>query len=688
MITKVNFDAAMNLSGLHGIGELWRETLGDSRVCIAVIDGPVDLSHPCFLGADLTQYGESRDGGAAGPLTAHGTHVASIIFGQPGSSVHGVAPRCRGLLIPVFSEKRPKVSQLSLAAAICHAVEHGAHIINVSSGQLTYDGESEDLLARAIESARKKNVLVVAAAGNDRDPRRNRHECLHVPAALPSVLTVGAMDESGRPLEVSCWGPAYRKQGVLALGKGVLGAVPGGDRVVRRNGTSLATPIGSGVAALLLSLQLKQGHSLNPHSVRAAILAGAKACNPMVVDDCSPYMAGELDAVGAMKILSKENNMSEPREPVVTAQSEPFAAGTLEFIHQSAQAAPAAVEAGITAQSAPPQPMPRVADVGAPGVSPSDCDCGGDGKGLVFFIGLVGYDFGTEARRDTFKQQMPAVWYRNVDGRDEFQYAEDLTAEALQALEGAGFRGVPANPYDARQMVAYLKFRPDEASSLIWTLNLELTPVYSVTPVGPFANRVYDLLVSMLDGQSQSIESASYVERVSIPAVLSGHSVRLFSGQEVSQLWVDAPRGMYSWRTTDLLARAMPAIAAAAASAPASPVRDTPEEILRMVLNKLYYEYRNLGVTSPDRALNFAATNIFSLTDVLAEAIAKGKQLDRIDVVKSPYGRIDSDCWDVQLKFMDPENTNRAYTVFRFTIDVSDKLPVTMGKVVAYTSTT
>jgi cyanobactin maturation PatA/PatG family protease len=303
---------------------------------------------------------------------------------------------------------------------------------------------------------------------------------------------------------------------------------------------------------------------------------------------------------------------------------------------------------------------------------------------LVFFIGLVGYDFGTEARRDTFKQQMPPVWYRNVAGRDEFRYTEGLSDDEVQALARDGFQGVPPNPYDPRQMVAYLKYRPDEASSLIWTLNLELTAVYSVTPVGPFANRVYDILVSMLDGQSQSVESANYVERVSVPAVLSGHSVRLFSGQEVSQLWVDAPRGMYSWRTTDLLTRASPAIAAAIAGAP-DPERDTPQQILRMVLNKIYYEYRNLGVTSPDRALNFAATNIFTLTGVLAEAVAKGKELDSIDVIKSPYGRVDSDCWDVQLKFMDPENTNRAYTVFRFTIDVSDKLPVSMGNIVSYT---
>ncbi|MFB2977960.1 hypothetical protein, partial [Microseira sp. BLCC-F43] len=39
------------------------------------------------------------------------------------------------------------------------------------------------------------------------------------------------------------------------------------------------------------------------------------------------------------------------------------------------------------------------------------------------------------------------------------------------------------------------------------------------------------------------------------------------------------------------------------------------------------------------------------------------------------------DCWDVKLKFFDPENSRRAKKVFRFTIDVRDPMPVTLGEV-------
>ena len=53
--------------------------------------------------------------------------------------------------------------------------------------------------------------------------------------------------------------------------------------------------------------------------------------------------------------------------------------------------------------------------------------------------------------------------------------------------------------------------------------------------------------------------------------------------------------------------------------------------------------------------------------------------LDTITVSKSPYCRMDSDCWDVQITWFDPENDTRASNVFVFTIDVSDEMPVSLA---------
>ena len=110
---------------------------------------------------------------------------------------------------------------------------------------------------RTVELCRERDVLIVAAAGND------RCACLHLPAALPSVLAVGAMDDDGYPLEFSNWGAGYGATGDpgarLRRPRGRAGRRDGAA-----TGSSFATPIVTGVAALLLSVQLEEGGTPSP----------------------------------------------------------------------------------------------------------------------------------------------------------------------------------------------------------------------------------------------------------------------------------------------------------------------------------------------------------------------------------------------------------------------------------------
>ncbi|NES85897.1 MAG: PatA/PatG family cyanobactin maturation protease, partial [Moorea sp. SIO2B7] len=271
-------------------------------------------------------------------------------------------------------------------------------------------------------------------------------------------------------------------------------------------------------------------------------------------------------------------------------------------------------------------------------------------SGHVYALGTIGYDFGSEARRDTFKQLMPAV---------------DLNGVM-----------VPANPYNARQMVDYLDQNPDEQRPLIWTLNVDLNPVYVLEPKGPFAPEIYEMLLIMLDGQIEAETSDEFIERVSIPARRTNRTVELMSGQVVPVITVHHVRGMYGWKVNTLVNAALRAVGAEEEVS-----IDRIRYCLTSFLNRVYYDLRNLGQTSRDRALNFAATNTFQAASTFAEAIADGRELDSIEVEKSPFCRINSDCWDVKLKFFDPENSRRARKVFRFTIDVAENLPVTLGKI-------
>lgn len=374
-------------TALAGLTKLHRLTLGDPRICVAILDGPVDKSHPCFAGATLVDVETLVDPAAdRGGALAHGTHVASVIFGQPGTSVAGIAPRCRGLILPVFASAPQGgmilCSQIDLARAIELAIAHGAHVINISGGQLTPDGEAEPVLAGAIRSCVDNNVLLIAAAGND------GCDCLHLPAADASVLTVGAMDDSGQPLDFSNWGAAYRDQGILAPGRNVRGAAPGGG-VTSKSGTSFAAPIVSGIAALLLSEQLARGMRPDPAAVRAALLESATPCDPSNGRDCRRFLKGAVNPDQALAILVKgESKMNIGNTLIDTSSATVVPSETVAYERPPAApqipAAPvqaAVIAAELAPQTAPSETVPLSAApspaVAASAVAPSDCGCGG-----------------------------------------------------------------------------------------------------------------------------------------------------------------------------------------------------------------------------------------------------------------------------------------------------------------------
>ncbi|HEX3043493.1 MAG TPA: PatA/PatG family cyanobactin maturation protease [Bacillota bacterium] len=640
------------------LDRLWEETKGDHEICIAVLDGPIDLGHPSFREAQLKRIETvSPDSSVQGPASEHGTHVASIIFGQHDSSspVRGIAPKCRGLIIPVFSDGPDggisNCSQLDLARAITEAVREGAQIINISGGQLEPGGEAEEYLARAVRLCADNGVLIVAAVGND------GCQCLHVPAALPQVLAVGAMDSSGKPLKFSNWGKVYRNHGMLAPGEGIPGAVPGGG-VGCKTGTSFATAIVSGIIALLLSVQRKRGLKPDPMTVKDALLKSLFPCDAVDPGECSHFLSGRINLQGARELLNIPEIHSASTAPSSVTAAEltaptmvPGGSGTGFTFSQSTNkkkggfnqmnyeevveqnGLPLGSDAQVVA-AALTETLPEQAPGAGGSISPSGCGCaGGDGKpSLVYAIGQIGYDLGSEARRDYFIQQ-----------------------------------GI--NPGDPSELLNFLSAHPEHASAVTWTLNQEETAIYTIQPVGPFAAKGYERLLEYFAAQMKE------VERISVAGVVAG-KMNLMNGQTVPVIIPDL-RGMYSWSTPALLNSVL---------GDSNPREDKKYhqrvQDIGNFLERVYYEIRNLGLTPQERAMNYAATNAFQINIVFKNALENGMHLDSIDVERSPICRPNSDCWDIKLTFFNPtKRLEQARQVYRFTIDVSDVVPVTVGKV-------
>lgn len=688
---------------MPGLSALWNITKGDPRVTIAVIDGPVDASHPCFAGASLQtlplkgqapRLCRSRSQGSCN----HGTQIASLLFAQHGCGpVWGIAPRCRGLVIPVFRD-HPflaggilPASQTDLARAIDLARERGAQIINISSGQLSPRGQADPQLAAAVRRCVDQGVLIVSAAGNDGS------DAVHVPAALPGVLVVGALDRAGKPADFSNFGSSYLGRGILAPGENLRVASNGGGFGVQ-SGTSFATPLVSGVAALLLSARYRAGQcssGLRPSDLRDVLLKSARGCTTQDPAACRRLLAGTLDVERALALLGRgEPAMTTPNSPDQMPVEDPDAPVDAGAVADSATGEPEPAQRRAPFSGAQPGSggRARQAGTGRAQVMPSckgegGCSCGGGGgekcscgggsseqerAPLVYALGTLSYDFGTQARFDSIAAEI-IVGEQPTERRPRGEKGKPRPNEP-PAPRPVG--PIPAS-IDTFSLLNHLEDAPFVAESIIWTLNLDATPIYAIRPDGAYAAQTYDRLRQFL---AEQVDEKVRAERVAIPGYVIGTQT-LLTGQKVG---VIAPeiRGMANWTTGALVEALLGKRPDEKATKQDRENFQRKEEGFTNFLHRVYFEVRNMGLEPRDRALNYAATNAMEFERVFEAQARAGRQLDQIDVERSPVCRLDSDCWDVVLYFFNPEDVlGEARRAVRLTIDVSDVVPVAIGDI-------
>jgi len=191
--------------------------------------------------------------GELGGDTAHGTAVAAIIAGSDSDSP-GVAPGARLISVKVLSEDG-RGDAFTLAKGIVEAVDRGANIINMSLGSHS----DSFILQQAVAYAVERNVLLVAATGND------AKEGVLFPARYKDVMAVAAVDFNNEHLYFSNRGDEVD---LAAPGAGVAVMIRDGDERDLFSGTSAASPFVTGAAAAIWA----RDHSLSPQDVKDLLI--------------------------------------------------------------------------------------------------------------------------------------------------------------------------------------------------------------------------------------------------------------------------------------------------------------------------------------------------------------------------------------------------------------------------------
>jgi subtilisin family serine protease len=256
------------------LGEAQRLSVG-AGVRVAVLDTGIDRNHPLFAGRLLAgrdfvdDDNDPAEGGLpSDPSFGHGTHVAGLVaLTAPGASI-----------MPLRVLDAAGVGNAwVLAEALLHAVDpdgnpatdDGAHVINLSLGSLTRTrlldtiaqivacsppvpddpiGDRSDA-GYADDEARcqgRTGALVLAAAGNDGSGSIKQYPAAEGAYGLVSVAATSSERKLAKFSNSGSW------IDLAAPGEGITSAAPGGGWATW-SGTSMASPLAAGVAALIRS---------------------------------------------------------------------------------------------------------------------------------------------------------------------------------------------------------------------------------------------------------------------------------------------------------------------------------------------------------------------------------------------------------------------------------------------------
>ena len=245
------------------IANAWKETTGNKKIVIAVIDNGFDLNHPELLNKGVKPYNVIYKNHDVSPSPEnHGTHVASIIVANANNNqgMVGICPDC--LFMPIKVEDNNGImTNTYIIDAILYAIKNKADIINLSLGMQIPDSisislkdqknyinssakDEEEFWIDLFNYANEKNIVCVLAAGNS-----NILTGIDPFTRAKSTIKVGATNKSNGIASFSNYGDLTT---IFAPGVDIYGAKPN-NRYESLQGTSMAAPIVSGIVGLIKS---------------------------------------------------------------------------------------------------------------------------------------------------------------------------------------------------------------------------------------------------------------------------------------------------------------------------------------------------------------------------------------------------------------------------------------------------
>jgi thermitase len=323
----------------------WNISKGNKKIVVAIIDTGIDMSHPALKnniwinpkeipnnGIDDDHNGFIDDTNGWNfvnhsnkPIDfhGHGTHIAGII--------HNVAPEVSFMVLKYFDPKGLSDDNLSnTVKAIDYAIKNGAQIINYSGGGFGKNPLEE----AAIKRAKDKNILFVAAAGNDTIDSDKEG---YYPASydLSNIISVASLTSNSELVKSSNFG--LQTVDIAAPGKDIYSTLPNG-KYGFMTGTSQATAFVTGALAILMdsrpdlktpekyienlvktgnfekNLSGKTKYQTKLNSYRALAMKGVEENPTQINSDIFSSDLAVVDADQILKKMGRKNNLRIPAQ--------------------------------------------------------------------------------------------------------------------------------------------------------------------------------------------------------------------------------------------------------------------------------------------------------------------------------------------------------------------------------------